>query len=109
MTQTRFQKVVYDILSELEFPVYQDRPEVLVDMPVITFTVEEYPDWTFSDDIGAENAIVIVDIFGLDSETTTEIKESVVSKMIEYGYRATGVRTVPDPDGYSHLNLQFSF
>ncbi len=102
--------LIYTKLSELSTPVFQDRPEVLEQMPCIAFSISSnIPQYDLDSDIGTQNINVNVDIFAKTSTESGDIFKLVELKMREIKYLCTLNADVPDPEGYSHLRLQFTY
>lgn len=103
-------KDIYDILSAIgDTVVYQQRPEVLKEMPCITFYIaENTPTYELESEIGYQSIEVVIDIYGNTSSQTGALLSSVESTMLSNGYRLVFSSDVPDPNGYSHITTRYN-
>jgi len=101
---------IYDILSGIgDTVVYQQRPEILKEMPCITFYIaENTPTYELGKEIGYQRIEVVIDIYDNTSSGTGALLSSVVDTMLENNYRLVFSSDVPDPNGYSHITTRFN-
>jgi len=102
---------IYDKLSEIaNIVVYQQRPEILADLPCVTFYISSnVPLYAVSGEIEHQNIEVTIDIWGNTSSETTLLLAQVVSKMKDLNYLLSFNTDIIDPDDISHLNTRFTY
>lgn len=103
-------KDIFEILSGIgDAVVYQQRPEVLKEMPCITFYIaENTPTYELEKEIGYQRVEVVIDIYGNTSSQTGDLLSSVESTMRENNWRLVFSNDVPDPNGYSHITTRYN-
>jgi hypothetical protein len=104
-------KQVFEKLSEIaNVSVYQARPSVIESFPTINFKVSlNSPEYGFDKKTYHQNMIVEVEIWGVDSASTTNLLIEVERKMTEIDFLLASSIDVPEDDGYSHLVLEFNY
>lgn len=103
-------KGFYDILSTLEYSVYQNRPEIITEFPSITFLVVQHQvNATLDKEIGYQQVLFNVDIFANTGAEASQILAEVESLLRQNGYLMTDCFDVAEPDNRSHLAVRFIF
>jgi len=100
---------VYAILSEIEdVTVYQNRPEVLVEFPCITFSVaNNIPNLVLEKDIGFQRIVVVIDIYAKTSKESGTLLSTLEEDMREEGHVMVFNSDVPEDD-ISHITTRFN-
>lgn len=105
--------IIFAKLSEISgIKIYQIRPEVLsIDLfPIVTFFLSRNdPMMNLAKQVDKQNTDITVDIWAKTSKQTSAIMLNVISKMLELNYLCTHNIDIPDPEGFSHLNLIFTY
>lgn len=106
---TEPKSLIYNILSGLEdVSVYQARPDILEEIPCITFYVGgNTPEYVLEKEMSHQDIEVIVDIYANTSKESGELLDTLESEMLENDYRMTFCSDVPDAD-YSHITTRFN-
>ncbi len=100
-------KDIYTILSKVG-TAYQSRPQLIKEVPCIYFYVSNnVPVYVLEKKIGYQNVEVVVDILGNTSAESGSLLTSLVSEMLDNGYRLTFCADIPD-DNYSHITTRFN-
>jgi hypothetical protein len=108
---------IYDLLKEVtlegvEIFVSQDRPEVIAQLPAITFSISaNVPKYDLSAEIAKQDIEVIVDIWTGEDGQNIEIMQQVEELMRGIKYLCTFNQDVsePEPTDYAHRNLRFTY
>lgn len=108
-------KDLYGLLSTIDFTigdvqVYQQRPEVLEELPCITFNVSNNSAiLELSKDIGYQEISVTIDFWGSTSKDTGSMLSETDEVLRANGYQLTFSSDIPDPDGeISHITSRFN-
>lgn len=103
-------KEIYDLLSTLEYTVYQSRPEVLVEFPCVTFMVAQHSiEPTLEREIGYQQILFNVDLFADTASETSSMLAEVENLLRSNDYIMTDCFDLVEPDGRSHLALRFTY
>jgi hypothetical protein len=105
-------KTIGDYINSIGgFQLYQGRPEILNtdEFPIVTFKVETVPEYVLESEIGYQKTKVTADIWAETPTETGEIVSSIEAKLRTYGYLLVSNLDIPDPEGYSHRNVQFIY
>ena len=101
-------KDIYTILSQISgAKVYQTRPEIIKELPAITFNIgSNVPEYVLDKDIGMQNIEVIIDIFAKTSAESGELLATLEETMLENGYRLIFNMDMPENDLH-HITTRF--
>lgn len=102
---------LYSLLSGLDVAnVYQRRPEVIKDLPAVTFYIaENRVNATLDKEIGYQSLTAVIDIWADTSVESGEILQSIESELRDNGYLLDFCSDIDDPDGISHISTRFNF
>lgn len=108
---TNYRTTIYNKLSEITTAtVYQSRPEVIENLPAVTFDIQSnVPKYNLDSEIAIQDVTVKIDIWADSSGEAETLLGSVETKMRALKYRLTSNFDVPDPDGICHLATQFTY
>lgn len=101
---------IYSILNEIDdVLVLQARPDVLKEIPCITFYIGgNTPAYVVDGGTGYQDIEVIIDVYGTNSKESGSLLVALESKMLDNGYRMVFCSDIPD-DKYSHVTTRFNF
>lgn len=104
-------ETIYNKLSEVTGAnVYQTRPEVIENLPAVTFNIQSnVPKYNLDKEIAKQDIVVKVDLWGNTSNDTAALLVQVEALMLELDYRLTFNQDLVDPSGISHLTTQFTY
>jgi hypothetical protein len=101
---------IYNALKTITSNVYQIRPEVIEQMPTITFTVnQDIPEYVLEKELARQQYQVTVDIWAKTTAETSTLYNSVESTMRNINFLCINSQDIPEPDGYAHKNMVFEF
>lgn len=101
-------KDIYTILSSIEgVTVYQTRPDIIEDLPSITFNIgSNVPEYVLDKEIGMQNIEVIIDIFAKTSAESGALLSTLEETMLENDYRLVFNMDIPEDDLH-HITTRF--
>jgi hypothetical protein len=104
-------KQIYDLLKTIDdVEVYQARPEIIENLPTITFFMLDIsPQYILNRSIADANYTVQVDIWTQTPQEGKDFLIQVEQKLITANYRLTGVVQIQEPDRSSHLACTFVY
>lgn len=108
---TNYATVIYDKLSELSCDVYQERPEVIAELPTVTFSMtDSSAKFAMDGEELNQNEVVEIDIWANSSNESRVILDDIIALMLEIDFIYTTSRYIPDVDDRVYrLNCQFNF
>ena len=106
---TEPKSIIYNILSNIDnVTIYQTRPDMLEEIPCITFYVGgKTPEYAIEGSIGYQDIDVIIDIYANTSKESGELLVALESEMLDNKYRMTFCSDIPDDD-LSHVTTRFN-
>jgi hypothetical protein len=101
---------LYELLSTLEnVVVYQIRPEVLKELPCITFQVANNAvNATLDKDIGYQRIQFNIDVWTKTSSEGSTLLSTLEELLRGNGYLLESATDVIDPDAISHIATRFN-
>lgn len=102
-------KDLYTILSAITgVTVYQSRPEIIENLPSITFYIgSNIPEYVLEKNIGKQDIEVVIDIFAKTSIKSGELLATLEETMLENGYRLVFNMDMPEDDLH-HITTRFN-
>lgn len=102
-------KDIYTILSAMDgVTVYQSRPEVIKNLPSITFYVgSNVPEYLLEKDIGLQEIEIVIDIFAETSKESGALLAALEEIMLENDYRLVFNMDMPEDDLH-HITTRFN-
>lgn len=98
---------IYNLLSTLEYNVYNRRPQIIAELPTILYTLGSQDNfYNLDKEIAYGDRIFDIDIYATNSVEATEIVEDIEGVLSDAGFLVQFVAEIPEEDEVVHLNLQ---